>query len=137
MIKADVNAKVKALKDRRSERGSPAIGHLKFPFNLKKDQEEAVEAWIANDFRGSIVYRTGTGKTEIAFECARRAARANQGIVSDIASNTNFEMIQVIRDSVDTDLQSKMVQVKKHPTNLFLNLRSFFWFHGSLLLNRM
>ncbi len=58
MIKADVNAKVKASEDRRSDRGSPAIEHLKFPFNLKKDQEEAVEAWIRNDFRGSIVYST-------------------------------------------------------------------------------
>jgi superfamily II DNA or RNA helicase len=91
MIKADVNAKVKASEDRRSDRGSPAIEHLKFPFNLKKDQEEAVEAWIRNDFRGSIVYSTGTGKTEIAFECARQAARARADIASDIAINTKLK----------------------------------------------
>jgi superfamily II DNA or RNA helicase len=91
MTKADGYEKVKASEDRRADRGSPAIEHLKFPFNLKKDQEDAVEAWIRNDFRGSIVYSTGTGKTEIAFECARRVARAKAGIVSDIMINTNFK----------------------------------------------
>jgi len=52
----------------------PAISQLKFPFCLKEDQIEAVNAWINNDYRGTILYSTGTGKTEIAFECARRIA---------------------------------------------------------------
>ena len=52
----------------------PAIPTLKFPFVLKKDQLEAIDAWLKNGLRGSIIYSTGTGKTEIAFECARRAA---------------------------------------------------------------
>ncbi len=51
-----------------------AILNLKFPFELKDDQWKAVNAWINNNFRGSIIYSTGTGKTEIAFECARRLA---------------------------------------------------------------
>lgn len=51
-----------------------AISELRFPFELKKDQLDAVEAWIENGLRGSVIYSTGTGKTEIAFECARRAA---------------------------------------------------------------
>ena len=54
----------------------PAISYLKFPFSLKNDQLEAVRAWVANGFRGTVVYSSGTGKTEIAFECARRAAPA-------------------------------------------------------------
>ena len=91
MSKADVYTKVKASEDERPDERLPAIEHLKFPFNLKKDQEEAVEAWIRNDFRGSIVYSTGTGKTEIAFECARRAAIAKAGIVSDIDANNSFK----------------------------------------------
>jgi superfamily II DNA or RNA helicase len=53
-----------------------AISMLKFPFKLTKDQVEAVEAWILNDYKGSIIYSTGTGKTEIAFECAKRAYEA-------------------------------------------------------------
>ena len=53
---------------------SPSIFNLKFPFILTNDQEEAVSAWINNNYRGSIIYSTGTGKTEIAFECAKRAA---------------------------------------------------------------
>ena len=48
--------------------------HLKFPFDLKKDQREAVDEWINKKGKGSIIYSTGTGKTEIAFECARKMA---------------------------------------------------------------
>jgi superfamily II DNA or RNA helicase len=50
---------------------------LKFPFELKKDQLAAVDSWVLNAYRGSIIYSTGTGKTEIAFECARRRANEN------------------------------------------------------------
>src|SRR5918992_2323765 len=53
----------------------PAILDLSFPFELKRDQVKAVEAWLVNQCRGSIIYGSGTGKTEIAFECARKAAR--------------------------------------------------------------
>ena len=55
---------------------SSAISHLQFPFSLKRDQIEAVDSWINNNFRGTVLYSSGTGKTEIAFECARRAALA-------------------------------------------------------------
>ncbi len=51
----------------------PAILNLRFPFELKPDQVRAVEAWLANQCRGSIIYGSGTGKTEIALECAKRA----------------------------------------------------------------
>ena len=51
---------------------SPSILSLKFPFDLKDDQIAAVDAWMENNNRGTILYSTGTGKTEIAFECARR-----------------------------------------------------------------
>jgi hypothetical protein len=33
-----------------------AISQLKFPFSLTKDQVEAVEAWIENDFRSTVLY---------------------------------------------------------------------------------
>ncbi|MGI9010367.1 MAG: DEAD/DEAH box helicase family protein [Nitrososphaeraceae archaeon] len=59
-----------------SDSTAAAISQLKFPFSLKEDQIDAVNAWIDNDFRGTIVYSTGTGKTEIAFECAKRVACA-------------------------------------------------------------
>jgi len=51
-----------------------AISNLRFPFELKDDQLQAVEAWIHNRCVGSVIFSTGTGKTEIAFECARRMA---------------------------------------------------------------
>jgi len=53
----------------------PAISTIHFPFELKNDQLEAAKAWIDNGCRGSVIFSTGTGKTEIAFECARRAAK--------------------------------------------------------------
>ena len=53
----------------------PAILNVKFPFKLKPDQLNAVDAWLQSKYRGSIIYSSGTGKTEIAFECARRAAQ--------------------------------------------------------------
>ena len=34
-----------------------AISSLKFPFELTKDQIEAVDAWTTNGCRGSIIYR--------------------------------------------------------------------------------
>jgi superfamily II DNA or RNA helicase len=52
----------------------PIICSLKFPFNLKDDQLAAVDSWMTNNNRGTILYSTGTGKTEIAFECAKRLA---------------------------------------------------------------
>ena len=55
---------------------SAAISSLKFPFHLNGHQLYAVDAWILGGMRGSIIYSSGTGKTEIAFECARRAAAA-------------------------------------------------------------
>ena len=55
----------------------PTILNLTFPFGLTKDQLAAVDAWIFNAYRGSIIYSTGTGKTEIAFECAKRRASEN------------------------------------------------------------
>ncbi|HEX7208844.1 MAG TPA: DEAD/DEAH box helicase [Nitrososphaeraceae archaeon] len=67
------NTKERPLED-SSSRSIPCILNLKFPFKLAKDQHEAVEAWVSNKCIGSIIYSTGTGKTEIAFECARRRA---------------------------------------------------------------
>jgi superfamily II DNA or RNA helicase len=67
---------------------SPAISYLKFPFSLKNDQLEAVHAWIAHGFRGTVVYSSGTGKTEIAFECARRAAAARKASTTFASTTT-------------------------------------------------
>ena len=66
-----------------------AILNLKFPFELKDDQRMAVNAWLNNNFKGSIIYSTGTGKTEIAFECARRLAEINDN--NDISLSPKSE----------------------------------------------
>src|SRR5215469_16882181 len=66
-----------------------AISSLKFPFKLTKDQIEAVDAWTTNGYRGSIIYSTGTGKTEIAFECAKRAAQERDG-------NSSFNILFLV-----------------------------------------
>jgi superfamily II DNA or RNA helicase len=68
-----------------------AISLLKFPFKLTNDQTEAVDAWITNAYRGLIIYSTGTGKTEIAFECAKRAfeALAHKKEDTNVSTNSN------------------------------------------------
>jgi superfamily II DNA or RNA helicase len=76
-----------------------AISSLKFPFKLTKDQIEAVDAWVRNGYKGSIIYSTGTGKTEIAFECAKRASDAilhnNGNNLSDI-ENKSFSILFLV-----------------------------------------
>jgi hypothetical protein len=42
----------------------PAISLLQFPFTLKEDQIAAVDAWIDNNFRGTVLYSTVTGKKQ-------------------------------------------------------------------------
>lgn len=78
---------VKNLEDRSEFTMLTAILHLKFPFKLKDDQIDAVNAWLSNNFKGSIIYSTGTGKTEIAFECARRLAEIR--LAKDVTSPAN------------------------------------------------
>src|SRR5688572_18266188 len=62
------------VEESENDSSHPAILNLRFPFELKPDQVKAVEAWLVNRCRGSIIYGSGTGKTEIAFECAKKAA---------------------------------------------------------------
>ena len=69
-----------------------AILKLNFPFKLKADQLDAVDAWLENKFKGSIIYSTGTGKTEIAFECARRLAEIRHNNKSTSSSKYSVEM---------------------------------------------
>ena len=74
---------------------SPAILNLKFPFSLTRDQENAITAWIKNRYKGSIIYSTGTGKTEIAFECARRAA-INKCLFIEKDNNMNLNGFKIL-----------------------------------------
>jgi superfamily II DNA or RNA helicase len=74
-----------------------AISQLKFPFSLKEDQIDAVNAWIDNDCRGTIVYSTGTGKTEIAFECAKRvASRYSSTTTTTTTTTTTFNILLMV-----------------------------------------
>ena len=68
------------------------IIHLKFPFDLKKDQSDAVDEWINRKGKGSIIYSTGTGKTEIAFECARKMA----SLISEQNPLTVFKILFLV-----------------------------------------
>src|SRR6476661_8891422 len=81
--------KKKILLQKSSQRFIPSISLLKFPFALKEDQIAAVNAWINNNYRGTILYSTGTGKTEIAFECAKRLAICYLPNNNDFSKNTN------------------------------------------------
>jgi len=74
--------------ERENDIRYPAILSLKFPFKLKPDQLNAVDAWLLSKYRGSVIYSSGTGKTEIAFECARRAA--------EIFGNPRFDILMLV-----------------------------------------
>ncbi|MDP8907415.1 MAG: DEAD/DEAH box helicase [Thermoproteota archaeon] len=62
---------------------------------MTNDQENAITAWIKNRYKGSIIYSTGTGKTEIAFECARRAA-INKCLFLKKDNNTNLDDFKIL-----------------------------------------
>ena len=69
-----------------------AILYLNFPFYLKGHQLQAADTWMSTGMRGSIIYSSGTGKTEIAFECARRAAVAAAAFKTAILATNNSEI---------------------------------------------
>lgn len=58
----------------------------------------AVDAWISKGSKGSVIYSSGTGKTEIAFECARKTAASiaaittteKKGCISNLSSSFNI-----------------------------------------------
>ena len=83
----------KMLIQKLSQKFIPSISLLKFPFALKQDQITAVNAWINNNHRGTILYSTGTGKTEIAFECAKRLASCYLPNNNTLSINTNEDAL--------------------------------------------
>jgi superfamily II DNA or RNA helicase len=82
----------------QQQQQQPAIYYLKFPFCLKKDQLEAVSEWANNNFRGTVLYSSGTGKTEIAFECAKRAA-ANRSTTTNTLINKEYSSLYFLHDT--------------------------------------
>ncbi|MBA3750626.1 MAG: hypothetical protein H0X03_07020, partial [Nitrosopumilus sp.] len=115
----------------------PSISLLKFPFILKEDQLAAVDAWINNNYRGTILYSTGTGKTEIAFECARRKANYSQSSVTisveDTSSKTNINNPLPLHTSVSSPTNStiledtKYTSIKKTGTKINNNINCSFF----------
>src|ERR1051326_9495942 len=93
---ASIGTSARVSNTNRPKTTATAISSLKFPFELTKDQTEAVDAWITNGYRGSIIYSTGTGKTEIAFECARRACEAIEHTYSNVSDNNNISSFNIL-----------------------------------------
>lgn len=116
----------------------PSISLLEFPFALKEDQVAAVEAWMANNYRGTILYSTGTGKTEIAFECAKRLAshhlsvdNKSQAVKTDEAYNSNLflndkdtlvvdvDISKQVNNNADTNIYNKAISTSNTPYSFF------------------
>src|SRR5215216_248069 len=66
------------IEELENDSSHPAILNLRFPFELKLDQVKAVEAWLVNQCRGSIIYGSGTGKTEIQYPNASASNCSNR-----------------------------------------------------------
>jgi superfamily II DNA or RNA helicase len=100
-----------------------AILKLNFPFKLKADQQDAVDAWLENKFKGSIIYSTGTGKTEIAFECARRLAEIRHNNESTSSSKYSVEM-KVNREFRIVFIVPRIVLIEQNVNRLIMDCRS-------------
>ncbi|WP_161486360.1 helicase-related protein [Candidatus Nitrosocosmicus hydrocola] len=88
----------------------PSILFLKFPFTLKADQLAAVESWVENGYRGTILYSTGTGKTEIAFECAKRLLVESPNLTNNINASDE-ELTQ--NSQINTKSTISVEKIKK------------------------
>lgn len=122
-----------------SQKFIPSISSLNFPFELKEDQIAAVNAWINNDCRGTILYSTGTGKTEIAFECAKRLA--SRFLPKTLSSPVNkFEIPDVdilSKDMEDTFSDQNKVSVTFTKNNIDNDGVTFSFFNILFLVPRI
>ena len=114
----------------------PSISLLQFPFTLKEDQIAAVDAWINNNYRGTILYSTGTGKTEIAFECAKRrsiyrqfssidSVRDNNKVYNVLPLNTNTNSLPEIASTATPDKAKGFSINKNNPPESNINCYFF------------
>ncbi|VFJ15282.1 helicase-related protein [Candidatus Nitrosocosmicus franklandus] len=119
---------------------TPSILSLKFPFTLKDDQLVAVESWVDNGYRGTILYSTGTGKTEIAFECAKRMimtypyfASMNSSIITNSTGRSELtSKIDDIPSLVDQGANKPFVSEKEDQKSF-----SFSFFNILILVPRI
>ena len=114
----------------------PSISLLQFPFTLKEDQIAAVDAWINNNYRGTILYSTGTGKTEIAFECAKRrsiyrqfssidSVRDDNKVYNVLPLNTNTNSLPEIASTATPDKAKGFSINKNNPPESNINCYFF------------
>lgn len=111
----------------------PIILQLKFPFKLKDDQIDAVNAWMENNYRGTILYSTGTGKTEISFECARRLVETQKKNRKLDGYNLEIHSNLKIRSTGGQDDASKLIasgKDSKDVKSISSNLSSISYQHN-------
>ncbi len=99
----------------------PSISLLQFPFTLKEDQIVAVDAWINNNYRGTILYSTGTGKTEIAFECAKRRSIYRQFSGIDSMKVNNNKIYNILSLNTNTSPEFANSTIPDEVKSLFTN----------------
>ncbi len=117
----------------------PSISSLKFPFDLKDDQIAAVDAWMENNNRGTILYSTGTGKTEIAFECARRLVGqllSPKRMESPSKADEMFSTDLLLNDKKNTTSVPEQIEGTVEP-NIKKNTLSFSFFNILFLVPRI
>lgn len=64
-----------------SDRETTKSNKINTPIKLRDYQEEAISAWVANDYHGFYVMATGTGKTWTAIYSAKRLIELNSAMI--------------------------------------------------------
>ena len=100
-----------------------------------------MNAWINNNYRGTILYSTGTGKTEIAFECAKRLAICYLPNNNDFSKNTNensvntANMILKDKDTSYSNLNNSIGLVNGNINNIYYSFFNILFLVPSYFIN--
>lgn len=92
------------------DRAKSINSKTKNPIELRDYQEEAIAAWVANDYHGFYVMATGTGKTWTAIFSAKKLLESNDAMIVVIAPYKHL-IRQWADDIVKTFPQAKIIMV--------------------------
>ena len=130
--KESAKANILTVIEKRKEDSSEAGGES--PIKLRDYQEEAISAWIANDYHGFYVMATGTGKTWTAIFSAKRLVKEKPAMIVICApykhlikqwaddakkafSNAKIIMVSSENPTWETQISQEIIRKQYSPQN--------------------